>query len=605
MSKKHLIAISIIYLAACAFYYIRMTSMTYPGFPLDDSWIHQVFARNLATGHGFSFNPGEPIAGATAPLWTLLLALTWPLMGPIAGGIIPGLIFQWFAYLAIYKIAQKITNDKNLALITAVVSIFLWQTVWGALSGMETGLFSALSLWGLYCYYKADRLTDIYSYLAYMLFTLAFLARPECALFLAATGIHDFYKWLKTEKRKFTPWIFRFLIIAVITVPYFAFNYWSTGTFLPHTFSAKTGGRDLINALLNGDYKKAFHAVTVNPYFYLQHFFRKIPAINPIIALASLAGIFRLLLSESDFKSKNIMLGILFLIYVPLMGVFSPIFSASFQHFRYVTNLFPILAFLGIIGLFWDKRADLARHSTKIIIISAVFVVIGLGLKFVFKYFSDFIIPLIVESDPGLDTDKWERLYGVVTRVGYGTALMGLILYAGYLLNTHSVAAFINKRYLRRIMIALTILTGAYVTIKNADTYANNVRNINEADVEAARFLGEIAEDGDVAAVNDIGSFGYFSTMEIFDLWGLVNKDLDYSVLENDSLVFEYMYDNRRVDYVAIFPSWFGYLSSRTDIFKPINTFASEYNTILAEDSTVVYKAEWPDSLAYSHGVFK
>ena len=575
--------------------------MTYPGFPLDDSWIHQVFARNLAAGNGFSFNPGEPIAGATAPLWTLLLALTWPLMGPIAGGIIPGLIFQWLAYLAIYKIAQKITNDKNLALITAVVSIFLWQTVWGALSGMETGLFSALSLWGLYFYFKSDRLSDKYSYIAYILFTLSFLARPECALFIAAAAIRDFYEWIKSEKREFAPWIYRFLIIALVTAPYFAFNFWSTGTFLPNTFSAKTGGRDLINALLNGDFKRVFHAVTVNPYFYLQHFFRKIPAINPIIALASLAGIFKLLSSEGDLKSKNIMLGLLFLLYVPLMGAFSPIFSASFQHFRYVTNLFPILALLGILGLFWHKRADLTRHSAKIIIISVVLVAVGLGLKYVFKYFSDFIIPIIVEPEPYLDMDKWERLYGIVTRVGYGTALMGLILFTSYILNTGPVSAIISRRYLRRTMIALTILTGAYVTIKNADTYADNVSNINEADVEAARFLGGIAEGGDVAAVNDIGSFGYFSNMEIFDLWGLINKDLDYSVFENDSLVFEYMYDNKRVDYMAVFPSWFSYLSSRTDIFKPIKAFVSENNTILAEDSTVVYKALWPDTSGKNH----
>src|SRR5262245_12267784 len=27
-------------------------------FPLDDSWIHLHFARNLAEGHGFAYNPG-------------------------------------------------------------------------------------------------------------------------------------------------------------------------------------------------------------------------------------------------------------------------------------------------------------------------------------------------------------------------------------------------------------------------------------------------------------------------------------------------------------------------------------------------------------------
>jgi len=42
-------------------------------FPLDDSWIHLHFARNLAEGAG-SCTTRRPGGGLTAPLWTLLLA---------------------------------------------------------------------------------------------------------------------------------------------------------------------------------------------------------------------------------------------------------------------------------------------------------------------------------------------------------------------------------------------------------------------------------------------------------------------------------------------------------------------------------------------------
>ena len=44
------------------------------GFPLDDSWIHLHFARNIAEGAGFSYNPGVPVAGSTASFATMLLA---------------------------------------------------------------------------------------------------------------------------------------------------------------------------------------------------------------------------------------------------------------------------------------------------------------------------------------------------------------------------------------------------------------------------------------------------------------------------------------------------------------------------------------------------
>ena len=61
------------------------------GFPLDDSWIHQDFARTLATTGRFAFQPGRGGAGATSPLWVVLLlpphlmthgqAPTWFLVG--------------------------------------------------------------------------------------------------------------------------------------------------------------------------------------------------------------------------------------------------------------------------------------------------------------------------------------------------------------------------------------------------------------------------------------------------------------------------------------------------------------------------------------------
>ena len=67
MAKRDLLIISIVYVAFCALYLAKMLSATDPGFPLDDSWIHQVFAKNLATGHGFSFNPTVPFRIAIKP----------------------------------------------------------------------------------------------------------------------------------------------------------------------------------------------------------------------------------------------------------------------------------------------------------------------------------------------------------------------------------------------------------------------------------------------------------------------------------------------------------------------------------------------------------
>ena len=75
------------------------------GFPLDDSWIHLQFARNLAAGAGFSYNPGTPVAGSTAPLWTLLLGAVAFVASPslgmvkavgIAATVAAALVTRWW-----------------------------------------------------------------------------------------------------------------------------------------------------------------------------------------------------------------------------------------------------------------------------------------------------------------------------------------------------------------------------------------------------------------------------------------------------------------------------------------------------------------------------
>ena len=74
--RLNLAALTLLFLFLLAFFLqteLRLTGGRL-GVPLDDAWIHYQFARNLAQGDGFSYNPGEPTPGSTAPLWTLMLA---------------------------------------------------------------------------------------------------------------------------------------------------------------------------------------------------------------------------------------------------------------------------------------------------------------------------------------------------------------------------------------------------------------------------------------------------------------------------------------------------------------------------------------------------
>ena len=55
-------------------YVLAARSLDATGFPLDDAWIHQTYARNLAERGEWAFLPGEPSAASTSPLYTALLA---------------------------------------------------------------------------------------------------------------------------------------------------------------------------------------------------------------------------------------------------------------------------------------------------------------------------------------------------------------------------------------------------------------------------------------------------------------------------------------------------------------------------------------------------
>ncbi len=119
------------------------------GFPLDDSWIHQVVARNLAEFHVLGFNAGKLSSGSTSPLWTVILTLGWVVL-PKLSPVIFSLAVSCLILFAIGYELKRLTEDDGLpaaaswclALAPAVSGNFLWF----GMIGMEHLLFLLLSL---------------------------------------------------------------------------------------------------------------------------------------------------------------------------------------------------------------------------------------------------------------------------------------------------------------------------------------------------------------------------------------------------------------------------------------------------------------------------
>ena len=81
-------AIAAVAVAGAAVYLAWAVTTGAWGLALDDAWIHQTYARNLASTGQFAFVPSQPSAGSTSPLWTLL----------IAPGYLAHVDFKWWTY---------------------------------------------------------------------------------------------------------------------------------------------------------------------------------------------------------------------------------------------------------------------------------------------------------------------------------------------------------------------------------------------------------------------------------------------------------------------------------------------------------------------------
>lgn len=220
------------------------------GVPLDDAWIHYQFARNLSQGQGFSFNPGEPTPGSTAPLWTVLLALAGLLQLPLLPvSLFLSAFFFIATILVTYGLTTHLTNRPAIGLVAALGVTFAGRLLWAALAGMETTAFAALSILSVWLYARRG-LTP----LAALSFGLASQVRPEghalFALALLDAGWRN-YKMQSGQPKWVSSWLHTLVIpvaiYGLIALPYLIFSLAQTGKPLPNTFYAKVGTEHLFS----------------------------------------------------------------------------------------------------------------------------------------------------------------------------------------------------------------------------------------------------------------------------------------------------------------------------------------------------------------------
>lgn len=364
------------------------------GVPLDDTWIHFRFAENFAKEFNFTFNPGQPTAGTTSPLWVVVSGLV-SFISPafmLNSVILSGLFFI-LVCIFIYKISATVFFDSDvidfetdfspifLSLLVALLTIMSGRLEWAAMSGMETTMFIFFTLLGVY-FHIQDIHKEKISLIPSILFALATASRPEGLMLF---GLYLFDAWtfsfrIKKVLKTTLDLIAGGIIFIIIAGGYFLFSYYTSGNILPNTFRGQGG---------NFEFLPNFEYLRVSIILFLRD--------NPITCILYLVSIIFYFANIKKFFSKLRSLNLIYL-WVILLPIASSIFVPNWRHHgRY---LMPLIPFINLISVYiilvalnkYKSKASLKMlHSAKFLTTLLLF--------FSFTYYIVYAVALGKNSD--------------------------------------------------------------------------------------------------------------------------------------------------------------------------------------------------------------
>ncbi|MBN2576972.1 MAG: hypothetical protein JXP73_20590 [Deltaproteobacteria bacterium] len=447
------------------------------GLPLDDAWIHLVYARSLAALQGFAYNPGQLETGSTSPLWAaLLVPATWVARAFGISVVLPvkvtGILAGVGASVAAARVARHLGLGLAIELAAGLAIAVDPALAFAQVSGMEVMLASGIALWAL-ADFLADRLQT-----SALSAGLAPLARPE--LVLLTLPLLALVEWRLHRRR--SPWSLRLAALAPVCLSvggWVLYCWLVSGHPLPSTFYAKFSSR-------------------------------------------------------ADYFSHNV---------AALLGQVLP----AWPWFAYGAGF--VLWAVGAVVLFRRGGWLVASFPVAYLLAVAGSQYFSQPLPF---YWQRYWLPALPAVLLGVAVGSvqvlvwaWQRrrqAWGPV----YGIA-----------------AAVLVMGSLARLPSALR---------RSADLYAWNCQNIEELNVEMAKWLREHTASGEVIAVSDAGAARYFADRPIFDILGLNNH--------------RYLHRERRsapdlgaIRLVSAFPAFVPSLRD-SPAWRPVHRVATEHLTI-------------------------
>jgi len=472
-----------------AWLFLRQAGVvTEPGMPLDDAWIHFVFARTLITHGQLAFNPGEPSAGATSFLWVFLLAVGYRLLGNmVAVAWILGVGTSLFATIGVFELTKELFADgdkcRRWALLITLGYAFCGVIVWHQLSGMETPLFLALGLLTILVY-RQRRLA-----LAGLLLGLLILTRIEGIVLLVLIAAME-----TTRRRENLTGLAQALLPlialpAVLSIPALLFTYQTTGELLPTTLAGRRWLVGLERPLWALDPFKSLLEFPARWGYYIYAY----------LFMGIQAGALPFTVATSAF-GRTRPINLLYLILV----AGSILIGGAF----FCRKLIQHRA--------WHPRSPTA---------------LGLFSGWVVLHNLAYLIFLPWTGHAG----RYQSMNFVAVWLLVGATLAGLreMAFARGPRWVFGVRAVVS------LSLTLLLLLNILSLQLWAGYYAHGVQRINSLHVQAARWIAQYLPGNARPAAFDIGAIRYFAQQDIVDLSGLTAADY-----------LDFLYANRVTEYL-------------------------------------------------------
>jgi hypothetical protein len=317
--------------------------------PFDDTYITFRYSLNLASGHGFVYNLGEPVLGTTAPLWAVLLAACASAGVSVEQAALAiSLACDVASAFFLFQLLTALGFGGGIPLAGAMLFLGFFDFFSLARSGMESSFFVFLVLGGLASIASRRFLV------AAVLTGLAALTRPEGALLVLLLPASLWYYRADLRARDV---VTACGMLATITGIWAIYAIRTFGSFVPQSVVAK--------AAMSKDPALAEFSWNNIALFFLrgQHggeiFTRTYLQLMPVVSLLAGVGAAWLVVNLMRTRRADSIPRVVLLLFFPGAYVTGMALSHAFTYFPwYYAPIYPFMAALVPVG-----TAAIARSS--------------------------------------------------------------------------------------------------------------------------------------------------------------------------------------------------------------------------------------------------